>query len=107
MRSGFEGGVEVACGDDRGLMLAIDKSAETGTAGAALEDASWVDDEFVICADEDIAVWFDRDSGDGDGNGDEARPLKGKNSSAAAGLCRLSGVPTHIHQYLMITASLE
>ena len=77
-RFGFEDGVEVACGDDRGPMLAIDKSAEIGTAGAALEDASWVDDEFFICADEDVAVWFDRDSGDGDGNGDEARPLKVK-----------------------------
>lgn len=57
-------------------MLAIDKSAETGTAGAALEDASWVDNEFVICADDDVAVWFDRASGDRDGNGDEARPLE-------------------------------
>lgn len=57
-------------------MLAIDKSAETGTAGVALEDASWVDDEFVICADDDVAVWFDRDSIDGDSNGDKARPLK-------------------------------
>lgn len=75
---GFEDGVEVACGDDRGPILAIDKSAETGPAGAALEGASWVDDEFVICADDDVAVWFNRDSGDGDGNGDEARPLKGK-----------------------------
>ena len=105
----MEDEVEVACGDDRGSMLAIDKSAETGTAGAALEDASWVDDEFVICADDDVAVWFDRDSGDGDGNGDEARPIKSKvckNSLPAASLCRLSGVPTHIHQYLMITASL-
>ena len=59
-------------------MLSINRSAETGPAGAALEGASWADDEFVICADDDVAVWFDRDSGDGDGNGDEARPLKVK-----------------------------
>lgn len=59
-------------------MLAIDKSAKTGPAGAAPEGASWVDDEFVIWPDDDVAVWFDRDFGDGDGNGDEARPLKGK-----------------------------
>ncbi len=39
-------------------MLAIDKSAETGPAGTALEDASWVDDEFGICAVEDAIVWF-------------------------------------------------
>ena len=77
-RSGFKDGIEVACGDDRGPVLAIDKSAETGTAGAVLEDASWVDDEFVVCADDDVAVWFDRYSGDGDSNRDEARPLKGK-----------------------------
>ena len=59
-------------------MLAINKSAETGTAGAALEDAFWVDNEFIICANKDVAVWFNRDSGDGDGNGDEARLLKGR-----------------------------
>ena len=59
-------------------MLATDKSVETGTAGALLEDASWVDDKVVICDDDDVAVWFDRDSGDGDGNGDEARPLEVK-----------------------------
>ena len=59
-------------------MLAIDKSAETGTAGAVLEDASWVDDEFFICADDDVAVWFDQDSGNRDGNEDEARPLEVK-----------------------------
>ena len=59
-------------------MLASDKSAETGTAGAALEDASWVDNKFFICADGDVAVWIDRDSSDGDGNGDEARPLEVK-----------------------------
>lgn len=75
---GFEDGAEVACGDDRGPMLAIDKSAETGTASAALEGACWVDDEFVICTDDGVAVWFDQDSGDGDGNGDEARPLEVK-----------------------------
>ena len=75
---GFEDGVEVACGDDRGPMLAIDKSAETGPNGAALEGVSWVDDEFIICADDDVAVWFDRGSGDGDGNGDELRPSKVK-----------------------------
>jgi hypothetical protein len=74
-RFGFEDGAEVACGDDRGPILAIDKSAETGMAGAALEDASWMDDEFVICADDDVGVWFDRDSGDRNGNGDEARLL--------------------------------
>ena len=33
-----------------------------------------MDDEFVICAVDDVTVWFDRDNGDGDG--DEARPLK-------------------------------
>lgn len=77
-RSGFEEGVKVACSDDRGPMLAIDKSAETGTAGAVLEEASWVDDELVVCADDDVAVCFDRDSSDGDGDGDEARPSEVK-----------------------------
>ena len=33
-----------------------------------------MDDEFVICAVDDVTVWFDRDNGDGDG--DEVRPLK-------------------------------
>ena len=73
---GFEDGVEVACDDNRVLRPAIDKSAETGPAGAALEGISWVDDKFVICADDDVVVWFDRDSGDRDGDGDEARLLK-------------------------------
>ena len=31
-----------------------------------------MDGELVICAVDDVTVWFDRD--DGDGNGDEARP---------------------------------
>ena len=67
--------MEVACGDDRGGAPAVNKSVKTGPAGAVLEDTSWIDDEFVVmCAVDDVIVWFGRD--DGDGDGDEARPLK-------------------------------
>ena len=73
-RFGFEEGVEVACGDDWGAAPTVNKSVKTGPAGIVLDDTSWVDDEFVTCAVDNVTVWFDRD--DGDGNGGEARPLK-------------------------------
>lgn len=74
----FKDKVEVICSDDRESMLVINKSAETDTADAALKDASWVNDEFVICADDNVAVWFNWDSDDEDDNKDKAQPLKVK-----------------------------
>ena len=66
--------VEVACDDDGGPAPPVDKSAKTGPAGAVPEDTSWMDDEFVICAVEDVTAWFDRD--DCGGDRDEVRSLK-------------------------------
>ena len=90
----FEEDVEVACGDGNGAAPAVNKSLKTNPGGAAPEDTAWVDGELVICAVDDVRVWFDQDDGDGDENGDgdgdedEARLLNGR---CASSRCRRLG----------------
>jgi len=48
-----------------------------------------VDDEFIICVVDDATMWFDRD--DGDGDGDEARLLKGRCARARCGRLVFTG----------------
>ena len=59
------------CGNNRGPILASNKAAKTGTAGAALEDTFWVNNKFIIYTNNDVAVWCDRDSDDRNNNGNE------------------------------------
>lgn len=66
--------MEVACGDDRGLVPAVNKSVKTGPAGAVLEDTDWVGDGFAIFPVDEVRALLDQE--DGDIDGDEARSLK-------------------------------
>ena len=68
--------MEVACEDDgdEGAVPAVNKSVKDGSAGAVLEDKAGVVDGFVTFAVDDVTALLDREEGDGDG--DEARPVK-------------------------------
>ena len=62
------------------LPPAVNKLVEIGPTGPVLEDTTCEDDEFAVCVVDDVTVWLDRD--DRDGEGDEARFLKGRCASS-------------------------
>ena len=72
-------GVDVACGDDSGLALAIDELLEIGTISAVLESTAWLDIELDVCAIDEVTVCFD--GNDRDDNGDEVLYLKERRAS--------------------------
>ena len=61
----FEG-VDVACGDDSGEALAVNKSLEIGTVDALFEGNAWIGVELDVCAVDEVKIWLNRDDKDDD-----------------------------------------